>query len=62
MLNAVGIQHNDPRTANFVIQESSNRAIVLDFGFSQVFDKKVKPEYLLDDKSRSTSVYLFINV
>lgn len=38
-LHKVGILHGDPRPPNFLIETSSKKAYILDFGFSQFLGK-----------------------
>ena len=38
-LHEVGILHGDPRPPNFIIETSSQKAYILDFGFSKFLGK-----------------------
>lgn len=59
-INNIGIQHNDARTPNFIIiREEANdtiKAIILDFGFSRVFDHRVDEDLRDDDPNTVKSI------
>lgn len=55
-LNAFGIRHNDPRVPNFIVNVETikPRAYILDFGFSQVSEKRLEYQESLSDAKYTT--------
>jgi tRNA A-37 threonylcarbamoyl transferase component Bud32 len=60
-LHEVGILHGDPRPPNFIIETSSQKAYILDFGFSSILGKLNESEKKKDIKIMKRSFNIDIN-